>query len=159
MSVFHWHLWLHHGQVLGLYLQCSLHGSGLSSCPAWSFWGEQEHGQGMEGSEEALSLDPKLSAWCQSGDELSLWSMSYSIQKVLRARLKQQPRGDTPFLGSLPGGRGQVAAGSKSRLWGRHLSPGRAPPSEQINLWALSDTEFWPLPWLQCQTCTSDSHG
>lgn len=54
----------------------------------------------MEGSEKALSLDPKLSAWCQSGGKSSLWSMSCSIQKVLRARLRHQPRGDTPFLGS-----------------------------------------------------------
>lgn len=48
-SVFHWHLWLHHGQGLGLYLQCNLHDLRLSSCPSWSCCGEQEHGQSHRG--------------------------------------------------------------------------------------------------------------
>lgn len=107
VSVSNWHLWLHHGQVLDLYLQCSLHDSGLSSCLAWSCWGEQEHGQSPAGhpqesmgSEKALSLDPKLRTWSKSWDNKSLLSMSCNIQKVLRARLKRQPRGDAPSLGS-----------------------------------------------------------
>lgn len=62
--------------------------------------GSRSMGRAMEGSEKAQSLDPKLSTWSKSGGKSSLWSMSCSIQKVLRARLKQQPRRDSPFLGS-----------------------------------------------------------
>lgn len=39
VSVFHWYLWLHHGQVLSMYLQCSLHDSEPPSCPSTALAG------------------------------------------------------------------------------------------------------------------------